>query len=137
MHSTQLMLKIRFSCGTLATLHLLIIFITFLLSVSLSLTLFCLSHTFFQTAQMHKMNIGGMQLKVLVDELIKNIFEHQQNHLNKTARWESVWEKVDAIGKTKNLKLTCLDQQPVCIILTTGTYYYLLCGLCDRGVMDG
>lgn len=78
-----------------------------------------------------------MQLKVLVDEVIKNIFEHQQKHLNKTARWESVWEKVDAIGKTKNLKLTCLDQQPVCIILTTGTYYYLLCGLCDRGVMDG
>lgn len=47
---------------------------------------------------MHKMNVGGTELEVPVEEVNKKIFEFQQKHLNKK---ESIWEEVDAISKTK------------------------------------
>ena len=60
------------------------------------------SLTFFECK--HKVKFNAMELEVLVEEANKHVLELQQRNINFTQRntiWESLCEKVNAVGKTK------------------------------------
>ena len=75
------------------------------MSVLRALLVSTMEHYREQRDRKHKAKFNAIELAVLVEEANKHVVELQQRNINITqinTIWESICEKVNVVGKTKN-----------------------------------